>query len=100
MNVRYFMKATRYTAVRANREGKGLFRVDRSDVDASSTAIEADVAVNQRENCVRATGPDGLSRQKFRAALPHNNISINDYVAAASSHPEPFSDAVALALHP
>jgi len=48
MNVRCFMKATRYTALRANREGKRLFRRDRIDVDPSSAAIEADAAVDEQ----------------------------------------------------
>jgi len=56
------MKATRYTALGANREGKRLFRSDRIDVDPSSAAIEADVAVDQRENRVIAAEADVFAR--------------------------------------
>src|SRR6266704_674295 len=62
MNVRYFMKATCYTALVANREGKRLFRSDRIDVDPSSAAIEADVAVDQSENRVIAAEADVFAR--------------------------------------
>src|SRR5437773_10151365 len=69
MNVRYFMKANGYTALAANREEKRLFRSDRIDIDSSSTPIEANVAVDQRENRVIAAEANVLTRQKFRAAL-------------------------------
>jgi hypothetical protein len=56
------MKATRYTALGAIREGKRLFRSDRIDVDPSPAAIEADVAVDQRENRVIAAEADVFAR--------------------------------------
>src|SRR6266851_8357615 len=99
MKVRYFMKATRYTALAANREGKQLFRSDGVNVDASPTAIEPNVAVNQRENCVIAAEADVLARQKLRSALAHNDVPGDDQLAAESFYTEPFADAVAAVLN-
>src|ERR1700736_386846 len=99
MNVRYFMKATGYTALAANREGKRLFRSDRIDVDPSSTAIEADVAVDQSENRVIAAEPDIFTRQKFRAALANDDVAGHDQLAAESFYTETFANAVAAILN-
>jgi hypothetical protein len=93
------MKATGYTAVRANREGKRLFRSDRVDIDPSPAAIETDVAVDQRENRVIAAKADIFTRQKFRAALADNDVSGHDQLAAESFYTEPFTDAVAAILN-
>ncbi len=89
------MKATRYTALAANREGKQLFRSDGVNVDASSAAIEPNVAVNQREDCVIAAESDVLARQKFCAALANDNVAGDDQFAAESFYTEPLADAVA-----
>jgi len=99
MNVRYFMKATGYTALAANREGKRLFRSDRIDVDPSSAAIEADATIDQRENCVIASEADVFARQKFRAALANDDIAGHDRFAAESFYTETFADAVAAVLN-
>src|SRR3989442_2035026 len=99
MNVRNYKKATRYTALRANREGKRLLRRNRIDVDPASAAIEADVAVDQRENSVIATEADVLAGQKLRAALTNDDIAGHDQLAAESFHTEPFADAVAAILN-
>src|SRR5436309_8849792 len=99
MNVRYFMKATCYTALVANREGKRLFRSNRIGVDPPPAAIEANVAVDQCENCVIAAEPDVFARQKFRPALPHDDIAGNDQLAAESFYTEPFANAVATILN-
>jgi hypothetical protein len=93
------MKATGYTAVRANREAKRLFRSDRIDVDPSPAAIEADVAVDQSENCVIAAEADIFTRQKFRAALADNDVAGHDQLAAESFYTEPFANAVAAILN-
>src|SRR6266446_10926822 len=101
MNVRYFMKATRYTALAANREGKlrRLFRGDRIDIDPPSGAIESHVPVNQREDCVIAAKANVLARQKFRAALANNDVAGHYQLAAESFYAETFADAVAAVLN-
>src|SRR5207302_9747663 len=99
MNVRYFMKATCYTALVANREGKRLFRSNRIDVDPPSAAIEADVAVDQRENGVIAAESDIFTGQKFRPALADDDVAGDNQLAAKSFHTEPFADAVAAILN-
>src|SRR5207237_4628752 len=99
MNVRYFMKATRYTALGANREGKRLFRSDRIDVDPASAAIEADVAVDQRENRVIAAEADILTRQELGPALADNDVAGDDQLAAESFYTEPLAHAVAAVLN-
>ncbi len=101
MNVRYFMKATRYTALAANREGKlrRLFRGDRIDIDPPSGAIESHVAVNQREDCVIAAKANVLARQKFRAALANNDVAGHDQLAAESFYTETLANAVATILN-
>ena len=93
------MNATRYTAVWANREEKRLFRNDWIDVDPSSTAIEADGTIDQRENCVIAAEADVFAGQKFRAALANNNVAGEHRFAAESFYTKPFADAVAAILN-
>src|SRR5437764_600645 len=86
MNVRYFMKATRYTALAANREGKRLFRSNRIDVDPPSAAIEANVAVDEHQNFAEGRCLARIDLKKidihrvaFRdAVLP--SASLNDCV--------------------
>src|SRR5882724_8018071 len=98
MNVRYFIKAIGYTAVAANRERK-LFRSDRIDIDAATSAIEADASVHQREDRVIASEADVLAGKKLRAALPNDNISREHGLAAESFYAKPFADAVAAVLN-
>jgi hypothetical protein len=95
------MEATRYTATGANREGKlsQLFRRDRIDVDPSPAAVEADVSVHQRENCVIAAEADVFARQKFSAALADNDVAGHDQLAAESFYTKPFADAVPAILN-
>jgi hypothetical protein len=101
MNVRYFIEATRYTATGVNREGKlsQLFRRDRIDVDPSPAAVEADVAVNQREDGVIAAKADVLSGKKLCSALADDDIAGHDQLAAESFYTKPFADAVAAILN-
>jgi hypothetical protein len=99
MNVRYFMKATRYTALGANPEEKRLSCSHRIDVDSSPAPIEADVAVNQRENRVIAAEADVFARQKLCSALPDNDVAGHDQLAAESFYTEPFTNAVAAVLN-
>ncbi|MEY2526861.1 MAG: hypothetical protein QOE73_1632, partial [Verrucomicrobiota bacterium] len=91
--------ATGYTALAANREEKRLLRSDWIDIDSSSAAIEADAAVDQRENCVIATKADIFARQKFRAALANDDVAGHDRFAAESFYTETFTDAVAAVLN-
>src|SRR4029077_2077778 len=93
-----FHETTRYIAVRANREGKRLFRSHRIDVDPAPAAIEADVAVDQSENRVIAAEANVLTRQKFRAALANNDVAGDDQLAAKSFYTETFANAVAAVL--
>jgi len=93
------MKANGYTALAANREEKRLFRSDRIDIDSSSTPIEANVAVDQRENGVIAAEANVLTRQKFRAALANNDVASHDQLAAESFYTEPLANAVAAVLN-
>jgi hypothetical protein len=88
-----------YTALAANREGKRLFRSDRIDVDPSPAAIEADVAVDQRENRVIPAEANIFARQEFRPALTDNDVAGHDQLAAESFYTEPFADAVAAVLN-
>src|SRR5438270_12051548 len=99
MNVRYFIKATRYTAVRANREGKRLFRGNRIDIDPSSAAIEANAAVDQGENSVITAEADIFTGQKFRPALADDDVAGHDCFAADSFYHAAFPDAVAAILN-
>jgi len=93
------MKATGYTAVWANREGKRLFRSDWIDVDPSSAAIEADATVDERENRIIAAEADIFARQKFRAALADNDVAGDHGLAAEPFYTEPFADAVPAILN-
>ena len=70
----------------------------RIDVHAASGAIEAHLAVDQRENRVVAAEPDVFSRQKFRAALADDDVAGDDRFAAKFFHAQPFADAVAAIL--
>src|SRR5437016_4531890 len=92
------MNAFRYTALVANREGN-LFRRHWIDIDAATSAIEANVSVNQRENCVVASEADVFARLKFRAALAHDNVAGDDHLAAEFFYAEPLTDAVAAILN-
>jgi len=99
INVRYFIvKVLRYTGLASNREGK-LFCRGRVDIDASSAAIEPDVAVDQSENRVITAEADVFSRQEFCAALADNDIAGKNHLAAKSLYAETFADAVAAVLN-
>jgi hypothetical protein len=45
------------------------------DVDATAVFIEPHFAIDQREKSPIATGPDVLTRDEFRSALPHKNAA-------------------------
>jgi hypothetical protein len=92
------MKLSGYTALAENREGK-LFRRDRVDIHAATTAIEANVAVNERENRVIATEADVFARLKFRTALANNDVAGKNHLAAKSFYAESLADAVAAVLN-
>src|SRR5258708_21223952 len=92
------MNAFRYTAVAANREGN-LFRRNGIDIDAATSAIEANVSVNQRENCVIASKADVFARLKFGAALAHDDVAGDDHLAAEFFNAQPLADAVAAVLN-
>jgi len=92
------MNAFGYTALTANREGK-LFRSDGIDIDPPTTAIESDVAINERVNRVIAAETDVLAGLKFCAALPDNDITRDDHLASEFLYSETFADAVAAVLN-
>src|SRR4030095_14167297 len=93
MNVRYFIAASGYTALAVNREGK-LFRRNRIDVDAATTTIETNVAVNERENRVIAAETGVFAGLKFRSALANDDVAGENHLAAKSLYAETFADAV------
>src|SRR5260370_601277 len=64
----------------------------------TSCAIEANIPISQRKNGVSAAEANVLARQKFRPALPHDDITSHDQFAAKSFHAQPFADAVAPVL--
>ncbi len=93
------MNAFGYTAL-ASGIGKGkLFRRDRIDVHPATRAIEANAAVNQRENRVIAAEADVFARQKLGAALADDDVAGDDQFAAKFLHAEPLADAVAAVLN-
>ena len=75
-----------------------LLRRDRLDVHPSPRPIEPHLSVHQREDRVIAAEPDVFARQKFRAALPDDDVAGNDYFAAKFFHAQPFADAIAAVL--
>jgi hypothetical protein len=68
---------------------------DGIDIHPPPGAIEADVSIHQRENCVIAAESYVFSWQKLRPTLADNDITGNDQLAAESFHTQPFADAVA-----
>src|SRR5256885_11607182 len=92
------MNAFGYTALAANREGK-LFRSDWIDVHAATSAIEPNVAVDERENRVIAAEPNIFAGLKFRAALANDNVAGDDHLATEFFHAEPFANAIAAVLN-
>ena len=68
-------------------------------IHPSSVAIETHAPVNQSKDCVIATEPDVFSRQKFCAALTHDDVAGHDRLAAEFFHTQPFADAVAPVLN-
>src|SRR5437879_4742525 len=110
MNVLYFMGRYRYTAKETKSEGTKpapkkcqptclLRGLQGTDLYPSTGAIEANIPVDQRENCVIATETYIFPRQKFRAALTHNDVTRHDQLASKSFYSEPFADAVAAILN-
>src|SRR5438045_1686667 len=73
------------------RDWRTLLRCDRLDVHASPRAIEAHLAVDQREDGVITAEPDVFARQKFRAALSDDDVAGDDYFAAKFFHAQPFA---------
>src|SRR4029077_16416612 len=98
INVRYFMKASGYTARATNREGK-LFRRNRIDIDTTPAAIEANAAVDERENRVVATESNVLARKELGAALANDNVAGQNRFAAKSFYTETLADAIAAVLN-
>src|SRR6266513_117457 len=66
---------------------------------STAAPIEANVAVDQRENGVIAAEANVLTRQKFRAALANNDVASHDQLAAESFYTEPLANAVAAVLN-
>jgi len=92
------MKEIRYTAVAEDREAN-LFRRDWIDIDPASSAIEADVAVDQRKDRVIAAEPNILAGLKLCPALADNDVACHDHLASEFLNPEPFADAVPAVLN-
>src|SRR5882724_2022460 len=81
-----------------NESGKTLLRRERVDVHPAAGPIEANIAIDQRENRVIAAEPDVLPGEKLRSALAHNNVPGHDCFAAKFFHAQPFADAVPAVL--
>ena len=78
---------------------KQLLGSDCIDIDPTPSAIEANIAIDQRENGVIAAEANVLTRQKFRAALANNDVASHDQLAAESFYTEPLANAVAAVLN-
>src|ERR1700741_1654868 len=81
-----------------NESGKTLLRGERVDVHPAPRAIEANIAVDEREDSVIASEPDILAREKLRSTLPNNDVPRDHRFAAKFFHAQPFADAVPAVL--
>ena len=72
---------------------------ERIDIYSPPRAIEAHVAIDQRENRVIATESNVFPRQELRPALTHNDVAPDDHLAAEFFYAQPFADAVAAVLN-
>ena len=78
---------------------KQLLGSDWIYIDPTPSAIEANIAIDQRENRIIAAEADVSPRQKFRPALAHDDVASHDQLASELFHPEPLTDAIAPVLN-
>ncbi len=64
------------------------------NVDTPSGAIEADLTVDESENCVISAQPDVFTRNEFRSSLADYDIAGSDRFASKFLHAETFADAI------
>jgi hypothetical protein len=69
------------------------------DVHTSPRPVEANLAINERKDCVIASKTHVLSREKLRSALPDDDIARDDCFAPKSLHAKTFADAVPSVLY-
>jgi hypothetical protein len=67
----------------------------RIDIHPSSRSVEAHIPIDQGKNSVVATKPDILARQKFRSALPDNDVAGDDQFASKFFNAQPLANAIA-----
>jgi hypothetical protein len=75
-----------------------LLRRHGIDIYPASRAIETHVSINQGENSIIAPKANVLARQKFRPALPDDDITRYNQLASKFFHAQPFADAVPAVL--
>jgi hypothetical protein len=78
---------------------KQLLGSDWIDIDPTPSAIEANIAIDQRENGVIAAEADVLAWQKLGSALAHNDIAGDDQFATVFFYAETLANAVAAVLN-
>ena len=78
---------------------KQLLGSDWIYIDPTPSAIEANIAIDQRENGIIAAEADVLARQKLGSALTDNDIAGHDQFAAESFYAEAFANAIAAVLN-
>src|SRR4029453_255704 len=71
----------------------------RIDIYPAPGTVEAHASINPRKNCIIPPESDVFPRQKFCAALPHNDIAGDNPFAAEFFHTQPLADAVAAILN-
>src|SRR5205823_2588715 len=76
-----------------------LLRRHRIDIHPSSRSVEAYISIDQRKNRVVAAESDVLARQKFRSALPDNDVAGDDQLASKFFNAQPLADAIAPVLY-
>src|ERR1700681_2671700 len=71
----------------------------RFDVNPPAAPIKSYNPVHQGKNCVVATQPNIFAGQKFRSALPDNDISGHHLLAPKFFNAQAFADAVSPVLN-
>jgi hypothetical protein len=82
-----------------NAANRQLLRRQRIDIHPSSGPIETNVSIHQCKNGVVATKPNIFTRQKFRSALPDNDVAGDDQLTSKFFNAQPLADAIAPVLY-
>ena len=97
--VRYGSAQTSCLKVSPNSANRQLLRQQGIDIHPSSRPVEAHVSIDQGKNRVVATEADILARQKFRSALPDNDVAGDNQLAPKFFDAQPLADAIAPILY-